>query len=72
MWSRFERRLCRRNRFWGEASEGGRSPSPSVLETGQGLADAGRLIESSQGFEESQSALQKLPRSGEITRAPAQ
>src|SRR5207247_935937 len=27
--STFERRLCRRNDFWGEGSEGGRSPPPS-------------------------------------------
>src|SRR5438093_1560124 len=27
--STFERRLCRRNDFWGEVSEGGRSPPPS-------------------------------------------
>src|SRR5713101_7352996 len=30
---RFERRLCRRSDFWGEVSEGGRSPPPSLLET---------------------------------------
>src|SRR6266542_4505220 len=31
---RLERRLCRRNDSWGEASEGGRSPPPSVQDGG--------------------------------------
>src|SRR6266536_4449255 len=30
-WSTSERRLRRRNDFWGEASEGGRSPPPSFV-----------------------------------------
>src|SRR5438128_162230 len=47
-----ERRLCRRNRSWGEVSEGGRSPPPSVLapaargsfdRDGVEVVEAGRL-----------------------------
>src|SRR5207249_10271920 len=45
--ARFEGRLYRRNRSWGEVSEGGRSPPPSELEppapADRALAQAERL-----------------------------